>query len=85
MTTHSNILADNRAHTALLNGYMLQSPVVAALGRLLFGFDTAVMSDRTRSPTETFSLSLALPDTAASSALRSSAAGAFGEEIEHRV
>lgn len=40
-----------------LNGYLLKSTVVAALGGLLFGFDTAVISGTTRALTDTFQLS----------------------------
>lgn len=40
-----------------LNGYLLKSAVVAALGGLLFGFDTAVISGTTRALTDTFHLS----------------------------
>jgi MFS family permease len=63
---------------APLNGYLLRSALVAALGALLFGFDTAVISGTTRSLTETFSLSPALLGTAASSALWGTVVGAFG-------
>ena len=40
-----------------LNGYLLKSTMVAALGGLLFGFDTAVISGTTRALTGTFHLS----------------------------
>jgi sugar porter (SP) family MFS transporter len=39
------------------NGYLLKSTVVAALGGLLFGFDTAVIAGTTHALTETFHLS----------------------------
>jgi MFS transporter, SP family, arabinose:H+ symporter len=40
-----------------LNGYLVKSTVVAALGGLLFGFDTAVIAGTTHALTETFHLS----------------------------
>src|SRR5580700_6407203 len=40
-----------------LNSYLLRSAVVASLGGLLFGFDTAVISGTTRELTQTFHLS----------------------------
>ncbi|MEO8024836.1 MAG: sugar porter family MFS transporter [Bryobacteraceae bacterium] len=39
-----------------LNGYLLKSTVVAALGGLLFGFDTAVIAGTTRDLTAVFQL-----------------------------
>src|ERR1700722_13289321 len=39
-----------------LNGYLAKSTVVAALGGLLFGFDTAVISGTTSALTQTYSL-----------------------------
>ena len=40
-----------------LNSYLLRSTVVASLGGLLFGFDTAVISGTTQALTQTFHLS----------------------------
>jgi len=40
-----------------LNPYLLKSTVVAALGGLLFGFDTAVIAGTTHALTDTFRLS----------------------------
>ena len=40
-----------------LNSYLLKSTVVAALGGLLFGFDTAVIAGTTHALTDTFHLS----------------------------
>jgi sugar porter (SP) family MFS transporter len=52
-----------------LNSYLLKSTVVAALGGLLFGFDTAVIAGTTHSLTETFHLSPAALGFTVSSAL----------------
>jgi len=73
----SNALAGDPALTAPLNNYLLRSALVAALGGLLFGFDTAVISGTTRSLTETFSLSPALLGITVSSALWGTVVGAF--------
>lgn len=54
---------------AVLNGYLLRSALVAALGGLLFGFDTAVISGTTRALTEQFSLSPATLGFTVSTAL----------------
>ena len=40
-----------------LNAYLVKSTVVAALGGLLFGFDTAVIAGTTHALTETYHLS----------------------------
>ncbi|MGA9481592.1 MAG: sugar porter family MFS transporter [Candidatus Acidiferrales bacterium] len=40
-----------------LNSYLLRSTIVASLGGLLFGFDTAVISGTTQALTQTFHLS----------------------------
>jgi sugar porter (SP) family MFS transporter len=40
-----------------LNGYLVKSTIVAALGGLLFGFDTAVIAGTTRALTDTYHLS----------------------------
>jgi len=52
-----------------LNPVLLRSTVVAALGGLLFGFDTAVISGATHALSETYSLSPALLGATVSSAL----------------
>ena len=39
-----------------LNGYLVKSTIVAALGGLLFGFDTAVIAGVTRALTDTYHL-----------------------------
>jgi hypothetical protein len=40
-----------------INSYLVKSTVVAALGGLLFGFDTAVIAGTTRALSETYHLS----------------------------
>src|SRR6202521_3429951 len=52
-----------------LNSYLLKSTVVAALGGLLFGFDTAVIAGATHALTETFHLSPAALGMTVSAAL----------------
>jgi SP family arabinose:H+ symporter-like MFS transporter len=52
-----------------LNSYLLKSTVVAALGGLLFGFDTAVIAGTTHALTETFHLSPAALGMTVSAAL----------------
>jgi SP family arabinose:H+ symporter-like MFS transporter len=51
------------------NAYLLRSALVAALGGLLFGFDTAVISGTTQALTEQFSLSPAMLGFTVSTAL----------------
>ena len=51
------------------NPYLLRSSLVAALGGLLFGFDTAVIAGTTRILSETYSLSPAMLGFTVSSAL----------------
>jgi sugar porter (SP) family MFS transporter len=52
-----------------LNSYLLKSTVVAALGGLLFGFDTAVIAGTTHALAETFHLSPAALGMTVSAAL----------------
>jgi hypothetical protein len=52
-----------------LNSYLLKSTIVAALGGLLFGFDTAVIAGTTRAFTEAFHLTPAALGFTVSSAL----------------
>ena len=52
-----------------LNGYLVKSTVVAALGGLLFGFDTAVISGTTEALTQRFNLSPTLLGITVASAL----------------
>lgn len=64
-----------RAHTP--NAYLVRSALVAALGGLLFGFDTAVISGTTRALTDQFSLSAALLGFTVSAALWGTVLGAI--------
>jgi SP family arabinose:H+ symporter-like MFS transporter len=61
-----------------VNRYLAQSSLVAALGGLLFGFDTAVIAGTTRALTEKFSLSPALLGVTVSSALVGTVLGSLG-------
>jgi sugar porter (SP) family MFS transporter len=72
-----------------LNSYLLKSSVVAALGGLLFGFDTAVIAGTTHALTETFHLSPAALGMTVSAALwgtilGSMLAGIPGDKIGRR-
>ena len=72
-----------------LNAYLLKSSVVAALGGLLFGFDTAVIAGTTHALTETFQLSPAALGMTVSAALwgtilGSMSAGIPGDRIGRR-
>ncbi|HEV3276638.1 MAG TPA: sugar porter family MFS transporter [Terriglobia bacterium] len=60
-----------------LQGYLLKSTVVAALGGLLFGFDTAVISGTTRGLTQAYSLTPGLLGVTVSSALAGTVIGAL--------
>jgi len=60
-----------------LNRYLLKSTVVAALGGLLFGFDTAVISGTTGTLTQTYELSPALLGITVASALWGTIIGAM--------
>jgi len=55
--------------TGPLNAYLLRSALVAALGGLLFGFDTAVIAGTTQALTAAFQLTPALLGFTVSSAL----------------
>src|SRR5712664_578720 len=59
------------------NSYLLKSTVVAALGGLLFGFDTAVIAGTTHALTETFRLSPAALGMTVSAALWGTILGAM--------
>jgi sugar porter (SP) family MFS transporter len=77
-----------------LNAYLLKSTIVAALGGLLFGFDTAVIAGATRALTTTFSLSPTALGITVASALYGTILGAmfagipgdkFGRRLSLRV
>lgn len=61
-----------------LNRYLLRNSFVAALGGLLFGFDTAVISGATKALSEIFALSPATLGITVSSALLGTILGALG-------
>ncbi len=61
-----------------LNGHLLRSTVVGALGGLLFGFDTAVIAGTTNQLTQVFHLSSAALGLTVSIALWGTVAGAIG-------
>jgi sugar porter (SP) family MFS transporter len=72
-----------------LNSYLLKSTVVASLGGLLFGFDTAVIAGTTHALTQTFHLSAAALGMTVSAALLgtilgSMLAGIPGDKIGRR-
>jgi len=60
-----------------LNRYLVKSTVVAALGGLLFGFDTAVISGTTSALSQTYQLSPALLGITVASALWGTIVGAM--------
>lgn len=60
-----------------LNAYLIKSTIVAALGGLLFGFDTAVISGTTRALTQAYQLSPALLGVTVASALWGTILGAM--------
>jgi SP family arabinose:H+ symporter-like MFS transporter len=60
-----------------LNAYLVKSTVVAALGGLLFGFDTAVIAGTTRALTETYNLTPASLGLTVASALLGTILGAM--------
>jgi SP family arabinose:H+ symporter-like MFS transporter len=60
-----------------MNIYLLRNTLVAALGGLLFGFDTAVISGTTRALSQTFGLSPASLGFAVSSALWGTVVGSL--------
>lgn len=60
-----------------LNGYLIRSTVVAALGGLLFGFDTAVISGTTAALTQQYGLTPALLGVTVASALWGTIIGAM--------
>jgi sugar porter (SP) family MFS transporter len=67
----------NGGVTMKLNATLLKSTVVAALGGLLFGFDTAVISGTTRALTDTYHLTPFLLGVTVFSALAGTVLGAM--------
>ena len=61
-----------------VNGYLLRGSLVAALGGLLFGFDTAVISGATKALGGTFALSPLMLGITVSSALWGTVLGSLG-------
>jgi len=64
-----------------INSHVIKSTVVGALGGLLFGFDTAVISGTTHALTQVYHLSPALLGVTVSSALLGTVIGAMGAGI----
>lgn len=64
-----------------INSHVVKSTIVGALGGLLFGFDTAVISGTTHALTETYHLSPALLGVTVSSALVGTVIGAMAAGI----
>lgn len=64
-----------------INSHVIKSTVVGALGGLLFGFDTAVISGTTHALTQVYHLSPALLGVTVSSALVGTVIGAMGAGI----
>ena len=60
-----------------INGYVVKSTFVSALGGLLFGFDTAVIAGTTHQLTEVYHLTPSLLGLTVSSALWGTVAGAM--------
>ncbi len=60
-----------------LNAYLAKSTIVAALGGLLFGFDTAVISGTTGALTQTYALTPRLLGITVSSAIWGTVLGAM--------
>ena len=72
---------ENLRNGASLNGYLIKSTVVAALGGLLFGFDTAVIAGTTRDLTAVYSLSPSSLGLTVASALLGTILGAMFASI----
>ena len=70
--------AAGRTTASLQNIYLVRSSLVAALGGLLFGFDTAVIAGTTRALTDTFTLSPAMLGVTVSAALWGTVLGSLG-------
>jgi sugar porter (SP) family MFS transporter len=70
--------AAGRETAPSINACLLRSSFVAALGGLLFGFDTAVIAGATRALSETFALSPLMLGITVSSALWGTVLGSLG-------
>jgi MFS transporter, SP family, arabinose:H+ symporter len=68
---------NSTAPPRMLNSYLLRSSLVAALGGLLFGFDTAVIAGTTHTLTATYSLTPATLGLTVSSALLGTVLGSI--------
>src|ERR1700744_164551 len=64
-----------------INSHVIKSTIVGALGGLLFGFDTAVISGTTHALTQVYHLSPGLLGVPVSSALVGTVIGAMGAGI----
>ena len=64
-----------------INSHVVKSTIVGALGGLLFGFDTAVISGTTSALTQVYHLTPALLGITVSSALAGTVIGAMGAGI----
>ena len=63
-----------------MNSYLMRSAVVAALGGLLFGFDTAVIAGTTRALSDVFSLTPGMLGITVSAALWGTVLGSIVAE-----
>ena len=70
--------ATSRTIEPSIDLYLLRSALVASLGGLLFGFDTAVIAGTTKALSQTFSLSPAMLGVTVSSALWGTVLGSLG-------
>jgi MFS transporter, SP family, arabinose:H+ symporter len=70
--------AAGRETAPSINACLLRSSLVAAMGGLLFGFDTAVIAGATRALSETFALSPLMLGITVSSALWGTVLGSLG-------
>ncbi len=73
----SNLTATRTADAPRLNAFIVRSTIVAALGGLLFGFDTAVIAGTTRALTALYGLSPASLGWTVASALWGTVFGAM--------
>jgi MFS family permease len=76
-TTTAEGTTGGRSRPVHLNGYVLRSSLVAALGGLLFGFDTAVIAGTTRALVEAYALTPAALGITVSSALWGTVVGSL--------